>query len=192
MNLRNQGFTQPVGKLAVLTVPSFDAFHDRYQMVWVRYAHAQTGSRDAAEQIVDALTLHLAENWRSLARDEKAAQHAWKVLKATVTRWLGEHGPGSAFVETAAFDRAQVKRVLAQSRDTFAAMEESLGLYSAISRLPGRQFDAIVLRYVLNCPYSMIASLLGVTEATARGHVRHGKARLGKELGIDHSARKEA
>lgn len=192
MNPRNQSLDQPTAKLAVPTVPSFDAFHDRHQMVWVRYAHVQTGSRDAAEQIVDALTLHLAENWSSLQRDDKAAQHAWKVLKATVARWLEEHGPGSAFVETAAFDRVRVQRVLAQSKDVFAEMEESLGLYSAISRLPGRQFDAIVLRYVLNYPYSTIASLLGVTEATARGHVRHGKARLRKELSIDHLAGKEA
>jgi RNA polymerase sigma-70 factor (ECF subfamily) len=190
VNLKDQGFNQPAGKLAVPTVPSFDAFHDRHQMAWVRYAHAQTGSRDAAEQIVDALTAHLAETWPSLERNDKAAQHAWKVLKATVSRWLAEHGTGSAFVETAVFDR--VSRVLAGSRDAFAAMEESLGLYSAISRLPGRQFDAIVLRYVLNYPDSTIASLLGVTEPTVRSNVRYGKERLRKELGVLHSTGKEA
>jgi len=190
VNLRDEDFNQPTGKLAVRTVPSFDAFHDRHQMEWVRYAHARTGSRDAAEQIVDALTAHLAETWPSLERGDKAAQHAWKVLKATVTRWLGEHRAGSAFVETAVFDR--VSRVLAQSRDSFAAMEESLGLYSAISRLPGRQFDAIVLRYVLNYSDTAIASLLGVTEPTVRSNVRHGKERLRKELGILQPTGKEA
>jgi DNA-directed RNA polymerase specialized sigma24 family protein len=155
------------------------------QKEWVRYAHSQTGSRDAAEQIVDALTAHMAEIWPSLVeRDERAAQHAWKVLKATVTRWLDEHGTGSAFAETAVFDR--VTRALAKSRDSFAEMEESLGLYSAISRLPGCQFDSIVLRYVLNCTDSKVASLLGVTEATVRSNVRYGKKRLGKELGIHH------
>ncbi len=126
VNLGDQGLNQPSGKLAVPTVPSFDAFHDRHQMEWMRYAHVHTGSREAAEQIVDALTAHLAEYWPSLERGEKAAQHSWKVLKATVARWLGEHGTGSAFIETAVFDR--VARVLAQSRDSFAAMEESLGL----------------------------------------------------------------
>ncbi len=190
MNLRDQGFNQPAGKLAVPTVPSFDAFHDRHQEAWVRYAHAQTGSRDAAEQIVDALTAHMAETWPRMQRDENAAQHAWKVLKATVTRWLGEQGTGSAFVETATFDR--VTRVLAQSKDSFAAMEESLGLYSAISHLKGRQFDSIVLRYVLNYPDSTIASLLGVTETTVRSNVRHAKEHLRKELGIDHSTGNEA
>ena len=191
MNPRNQGFNQPAGKLAVPTVPSFDAFHDRHQNEWVHYAHAQTGSPDAAQQIVDALTARLAEAWPSLERNEKAAQqHAWKVLKATVTRWLGEHGPGSAFVETAVFD--QVSRVLSQAKDSFAAMEESLGLYTAISRLPDCQFDSIVLRYVLNYPDSKIASLLGVTESTVRSNVRYGKVRLRKELGIHHSTGKEA
>jgi RNA polymerase sigma factor (sigma-70 family) len=112
------------------------------------------------------------------------------VLKATVTRWLDEHGTGSAFVETAVFDR--VTRVLAQSRDSFAAMEESLGLYSAISRLPVCQFDSIVLRYVLNYSDSTIASLLGVTESTVRSNVRYGKEHLRKELGIHNLAGKEA
>ena len=181
MNLRDQGLNQPAGKLAVSTVRSFDAFHDRHQLAWVRYAHAQTGSREAAEQIVDALALHLDEHWPSLERGEKAAQHAWKVLKATVARWLREHETGPGFVETAAFDRAA--RVLAESRDSFAAMEESLGLYSAISRLPGCQFDAIILRYVLSYSDSQIASLLGVTESTVRSNVRHGKKRLEKDLG---------
>lgn len=190
MNLRDQGLNQPAGKLAVPTVRSFDAFHDRHQMAWVRYAHARTGSREAAEQIVDALALHLDENWPSLERGEKAAQHAWKVLKATVTRWLSEHETGPGFVETAAFDR--VTRVLAQARDSFSAMEESLGLYSAISRLPGGQFDAIVLRYVLNYSDSAIASLLGIRESTVRSHVRFGKKRLREELGSHVLAGKEA
>lgn len=191
MNPRNQGFNQLTGKLAEPTVPSFDAFHDRHQNEWMRYAHAQTGSPDVAGLIVDRLTVHLAGTWSSLERDERAAQqHAWKVLKATVTRWLGEHGSGSEFVETAVFDR--VNRVLAQARDSFAAMEESLGLYSAISRLPGCQFDSIVLRYVLNYSDSTIAALLGVTVPTVRSNVRHGKEHLRKELGIHHATGKEA
>jgi RNA polymerase sigma factor (sigma-70 family) len=190
VNLRDQGLNQPAGKLAVSTVRSFDVFHDQHQVAWVRYAHARTGSREAAEQIVDALALHLDENWPSLGRGERAAQHAWKVLKATVTRWLSEHETGPGFVETAAFDR--VNRVLAQARDSFAAMEESLGLYSAISRLPGCQFDAIVLRYVLKYSDSTIASLLGVTESTVRSNVRHGRKRLEKELQVRHLAGKEA
>jgi RNA polymerase sigma-70 factor (ECF subfamily) len=188
VNLGDQGSTQAVGELAVRAVPSFDAFYDRYQDAWVRYAHAQTGSRDAAEQIVDALTAHMAETWPSgpsVRRHESAARHAWKVLKATVTRWLDENGTGSAFVETAVFDR--VTRVLAQSRECFAAMEESLGLYSAISHLPGRQYDSIVLCHVLKYPYSTVASLLGVTESAVRSNVRHAKKQLARELGIQYT-----
>lgn len=183
MNPRDQGFNLPAGKLAVPTFPSFDAFHDRHQHAWERYAYAETGSRDAAELIVDGLTAHLRETWPSLERNGKAAQHAWKVLKTTVTRWLAEHETGSPFVEFAAFDRVdRVTRVLTQAKESFASMEESLGLYSAISRLPERQFDAIVLRHVLNYPYSKVAALLGVKESTARSHVRLGKNRLGEEL----------
>ena len=107
-----------------------------------------------------------------------------------MTRWLDEHGTGSAFVETAVFDR--VTRVLAQSRERFAAMEESLGLYSAISHLPERRYDSIVLCYVLKYPYSRVASLLGVSESTVRSNVRHAKEHLAKELGIPYSIGNEA
>ena len=88
MNPRDQGFNLPAGKLAVPTFPSFDAFHDRHQLAWVRYAHAETGSRDAAELIVDGLTAHLRDTWPSLERNGKAAQHAWKVLKANSVIFL--------------------------------------------------------------------------------------------------------
>lgn len=192
MELGDQGLNRAVGELPVRTAAaaSFDAFYDQYQDVWVRYAHAKTGSRDAAEQIADAVTAHMAESWQQVQRTQSAARHAWKVLKATVARWLDERGPGSAFVETAAFDR--VERVLKRSRERFAAMEESLGLYSAISRLPERQYDAIVLRFVLEYPYGTVATLLGVPEGTVRSNVRHAKKRLAEDLGMPHLIENEA
>ena len=162
---------------------SFNAFYEKYQGVWVRYAWVQTGSREAAEKIADALTAHMAETWRRVQKPEIAARHAWKVLKATVALWIAEQGTGSAFVETAAFNR--VERVLERSRARFASIEESLGLYGAIARLPERQYESIVLCFVLGYPYGTAATLLGVTEGSVRSHVRHAKKRLAEDLGIE-------
>lgn len=184
MKPSDQALKQAVGELPVSTAPSFEAFYTQYQHAWLRYAHAETGSRDAAEQITDAVTAHMADAWRQVQRPESAARHAWEVLKSTVACWLDEHRIDSAFVETATFER--VTRVLARRREEFAAMdarEKSLGLYGAISRLPERQYDSIVLHFVLGYPYSMVACLLGVPEGTVRANVCHAKKRLAEELG---------
>ncbi|GGP00045.1 sigma-70 family RNA polymerase sigma factor [Wenjunlia tyrosinilytica] len=76
--------------------------------------------------------------------------------------------------QTAVF--ARVTRVVLESvREEFAAMESHLGLYPAIARLPERQFDVTVLRYVLEYPTDETARIMGVTETTVRCH--HAAAR---------------
>lgn len=189
MTLGDQDLNREFGELPACTAPSFEAFYEQYQDGWVRYAYTQIGSRDAAEQITDALTAHMAETWHH-AQPENAAYHAWKVLKASVARWLDVHGTGSAIVETGVFER--VARVLERFRDCFAAMEESLGLYSAISRLPKRQYESIVLRFVLDYPYSTVAVLLGVPEDAVRANVYQAKKRLAEDLGVRHLIEIEA
>ena len=169
---------------------SFTAFYDRHQKRWLKYAYAETGSLEAAEQIVDGVTLHVAGYWPDIQQMQSAAWHAWKVLKATVARWLDEHGTESAFVETAAFD--QVRRALARFRHRFAgmedslgmfaALEDSLGLFSTISRLPARQYEAVVLHHVLGYQYDEIASTLGVSTNTVRVSMHNAMKCLTEEM----------
>jgi RNA polymerase sigma factor (sigma-70 family) len=183
----------PAGAAHQHTALAFEVFYTLHQATWVRYAHVETGSRQAAEQIADAVTAHLADTWEHVLQQESVERHAWGLLKAAVARWLGEHQAESAFIETAAFDR--VARALARAREQFAVMEESLGLYTAIAQLPERQYDVIVLRYVLGYPDSRVAFLLGITEGTVRSHVRFAKRHLehiAKDLGILHTTETEA
>jgi RNA polymerase sigma factor (sigma-70 family) len=201
MNPGDQALNQAVGELriflnqaaselAVFTAPSFEAFYTQHQHGWVRYVYVETGSREVAEQITDSLTAHMASTWHCGQGPQHAARHAWEVLKATVARWLEQHGADSAFAETAAFDR--VSRILERRREAFAAMEESLGLFSAISRLPKRQYESIVLHFVLDYPYDTAARLMGVPESAVRANVFQAKKRLAKELGLPHLIETEA
>lgn len=195
MNPGDQGLNQvPVNQVALaLQVGSdslFNAFYEKHQVKWVRYAYAETGCRETAELITDSLTLHIATYWHDLQSAERAAEHAWKVLKATVAQWLDEHDTESAMVGTAAFEQA-VRRVLARCSDWFAELEGSIGLYSAIFRLPERQRNAIVLRYVVGYEDSKIARMLGIPEGTVRAHVSLGKKRIAEDLG-PHLIRTEA
>jgi len=195
MNPGDQGLNQaPVNQgalaLQVSSDPLFKAFYERHQIKWVRYAYAETGCRETAELIADSLTLHIATYWHDLRPAERAAEHAWKVLKATVARWLDEHATESALVGTAAFEQA-IRRALVRCSDWFAELEGSIGLYGAISRLSERQRNAIVLRYVVGYEDSKIARMLGIPEGTVRVHVSLGKKRIAEDLG-PHLIRTEA
>ena len=183
MNPGEQGLNQGAGELKVAIDPSFEAFYLRHVAGWIRYAFAETGSRGAAEQIVDGVTAHIDKYWRDLQRGDRAAQHAWRVLKATIACWLDEHNTESAFVGATAFDRT-ARRVLARSGEDFAEMEESIGLFSAIYHLPERQRDAIILRFVLGYEYSDAARMMGVPEGAVRTNVCLAKKRIAKELGL--------
>lgn len=188
VNLGDQRITPSVGALPPRGALSLEAFYKQHQDGWVRYAHAQTGSRDAAERIADAMALHMQESWPQFYDHENAARYSWKVLKATVTQWLEDHACQSAFVESAVFDRVpRVVRALAQTRDQFDLLEESIGLYSAICLLPDRQYDTVVLRFVLGYDDSTVASFLGVKVNTVRSNIRHAKTRMAKALGIPYT-----
>lgn len=163
---------------------TFEAFHDTHHQAWLRFAHLQVGSRPAAEHVVEAAAAHLARNWPHVLKQEAMQAYAWAVLKEHVARWLTERRrPAAALVETAAFASA-VTRMLDLTRERFAVLESRIGLYAAISRLPERQYDVIVLRYVLGYSDPKVAWFLGMKETTVRSHVRWAKRRLSKELGV--------
>ncbi|GAB2609750.1 SigE family RNA polymerase sigma factor [Streptomyces capparidis] len=162
---------------------TFEAFHDAHHRAWLRFAHLQVGDRSAAEHVVEAAAARLAENWTHVLGQEAMQAYAWGVLKEHVAEWLQARGRPSAMVETAAF-AAAVSRMLDVSRERFAVLESRIGLYSAISRLPERQYDVIVLRYVLGYSDPKVAWFLGIQENTVRSHARWAKRRLSKELGV--------
>lgn len=165
----------------------FEAFYETHQVTWLRYAHAHVGGNAYAEEIVDAVTAQLVRTWEHALRQQSNVEsYAWALLKTAVARWLAEHDTEPAFIQTSVFDR--VVRTLAYSREQFGLMEESLGLYSAMLELPERQYDVIVLRYVLGYPDQRTAYLLGMDPQTVRSHIRFAKQKLARRFGIVYTA----
>lgn len=161
---------------------AFWAFHQQYYLVYRSYAELQLGRVREAEELVDKVFVRLAAQWEVLLAQESPAARAWDLLKTSVAERLIMTGRAPAMPQTAAFH--QVTRVLLESyREQFAVLESSLGLYTAIARLPNRQFDVIVLQYVLGHPTRRTASIMGVTEATVRSHRRLARTTLARELG---------
>lgn len=163
---------------------AFWAFRDTFHRAYRHYARLQLGDDRLAGQVVHRVFLSLLLGWTRLMEEANPAASAWAHLKEAVDEVLLFEGRDSALPETAAFARVR-RSVIEDKRDEIAAMESSVGLYPAIARLPGAQFDVVVLQYVLDFTTSETARIMGVTDATVRSHRQHARQRLAQDLGIE-------
>lgn len=163
----------------LLSFTAFDASHHR---LWLRYAHTQVGSRSAAQRVVEDACRHLLGHWEHALRRQSLTGYAWTVLKEHIARWLREHGQQPQLAGTAAFHAAIRKVLVFELRDEFAVLAGEIALYAAIARLPERQYDVVVLRYVLGCTEEEVARHLGFEAPTVRSHIRYAKRKLAREL----------
>ncbi|MET9555663.1 sigma factor-like helix-turn-helix DNA-binding protein [Streptomyces sp. NPDC006645] len=172
---------------------TFDAFHDHHRQLWMRYAHTQVGGRPEAETVVDNACARLKGDWKHVLAQESVPRYAWSLLKEEVHHWLDSRGLQPLLVGTAAF-HAAVGKLLRHgtrdgtgdgARDEFEILAGELGLYGAIAGLPERQYDVIVLRFVLGMDEEHVAEYLGIEVATVRSHVRHARRRLARALDVD-------
>jgi DNA-directed RNA polymerase specialized sigma24 family protein len=161
----------------------FWGFHRLYHQPYLEYARIQLGDERTAGELVHGTFMYLAFNWPYVMKQAKPEAYAWALLKQRVATELMMQGRDPAMAETAAFARA-TRAVLESVRDQFAELESTLGLFTAISRLPERQFDVMVLRHVLEYPTDRTALIMGVTCATVRSLHRLGKRRLASDLGL--------
>ncbi|MEV7085689.1 sigma-70 family RNA polymerase sigma factor [Streptomyces sp. NPDC093085] len=166
--------------------PALEAFHDLYVKSYLNYAYMMLGDKRAAEDIVRGCIAHLALNWLRVTRTPSPEAYAWALLKGRVETRLNLTGRDPQMVETAAFQRA-AREVLASTRCRFEVMETALGLYTAIAALPERQYDVIVLLYVLGYPSCRVADIMGIERDTVRSHRRLAKRRIAQRLGLPQS-----
>ncbi|MFE9445902.1 RNA polymerase sigma factor [Streptomyces sp. NPDC006602] len=147
--------------LAAVLPTTFVAFYSRQHKAYLRYAHVQLDSREGAEQVVEDVFVQLART--HVLQQPNVDAYAWAALKEEVVRRLEIQGRTLALVETAAF--AAVRHA---SRSRFTVLESKLGLYTAIARLPERQYDVILLCFVLGHPMRRVAELMGISYGTVR------------------------
>ncbi|MEU3355327.1 sigma-70 family RNA polymerase sigma factor [Streptomyces sp. NPDC037389] len=166
----------------------FQAFYLNSQEFFHSYAAELLGSRRDAEEAVHEAFCLIHTEWNDLLGSRSFEEETWSILRMITMRWLRAKGTRPAFLAKGAFTQT-----MDATRDQLTVLEESIGLYSAIAQLPDRQFDVIVLRYVLGYPTRKIAWLLGLDERTADYHARKGKEHLRRQLHLPESPRiKEA
>ncbi|GAA2673077.1 hypothetical protein GCM10009864_49630 [Streptomyces lunalinharesii] len=163
---------------------TFQAFLATHARKWLAYAYLHTGSEDAARDVTSAAYGRLSQMWPHALRQASVEAYAWSLLKEQVMEWLYDRRQPIALTGTAAF-AVVTHALLRECQQQFAMLESQLGLYAAISRLPERQCDVIVLRHVVGYRDGEIAALLGVDEVTVRSYASRGKRKLAAALGID-------
>jgi RNA polymerase sigma-70 factor (ECF subfamily) len=157
---------------------AFDAFVQSNFASWVRLAHLYMGDRAEAELVACEVTLRLHETWEEvLGRVRNLPLHAFTLLRAEIEDRFAQRA-GDQMVENAAFLRA-----MRAAREEFAVLAESIGVYSAISRLPERQFQVIALRYVLGYDVKRAAAMMGVSHQTISSLTYYAKRALADALG---------
>ncbi|MFI1797548.1 RNA polymerase sigma factor [Streptomyces sp. NPDC020379] len=162
---------------------TFAAFREMHARRWCAYAHVHTGDGAAAEEIVTAVLGQLGRQWPHVLRRPSADAYAWSSLKGHLAAWLAVRGRDSALV-TAAF--GCVTRLPRECRQRFELLENRMALYAAITRLPERQCDALVLSHVIGYSVGQVASLLGTDESLVRSHIGHAKRKLGSGPPVGH------
>ncbi|MCK7624822.1 sigma-70 family RNA polymerase sigma factor [Streptomyces sp. RS10V-4] len=172
---------QESGRRLTLT---FEAFWATHAGKWLAYAYLHTGGREAAREVARAAYERLRRVWPHALRQASVEAYAWAVLKEEVMEWLYDRRQPTALTGTAAF-AVVTHALLRECQQQFAMLESQLGLYAAISRLPERQCDVIVLRHVIGYGDAQIAALLGVDEVTVRSYASRGRRKLAAALGID-------
>jgi RNA polymerase sigma factor (sigma-70 family) len=171
--------------------PDLEAFIDLYVRAHLRYAHTMLGDKQAAKAVVQRCYSHLALNWAAVLKEASPEAYAWRLLKqrvelhlritgSTTGRTASAVSPGT---RTAAMQRA-ARATLEALRRQLEAMESVLGLYTAIAALPERQYDVVVLHYVLGYTTQQVANIMGIKPDTVRGHRRSARERIASKLGL--------
>jgi RNA polymerase sigma factor (sigma-70 family) len=65
---------------------------------------------------------------------------------------------------------------------TVLASEERANLIRSVDRLPGRQREALVLRFYLDLPDEEIAQIMGIRPGTVRSTIHRALGALGRGL----------
>jgi RNA polymerase sigma-70 factor (ECF subfamily) len=158
---------------------SFDAFVESNMRGWVRFAHLHVGNRSEAELIAFEVALQLDETWQEvLEHVQNPSLHALALLRSEIEYRFPDR-TGEQLVENAAFLRAMLA-----AEGEFSVLAESIGVYSAVSRLPERQFQVIVLRFVLGYEAKRAAALMGVSQSTVGSLTHYAERALARDLGI--------
>ncbi|MFE4055598.1 sigma factor-like helix-turn-helix DNA-binding protein [Streptomyces sp. NPDC059096] len=156
----------------------FEAFYLSHHELFHAFAEVQFGSRDSAQAVIHEAFREVLGSWDDLLLAGNLEQQAWAIVRKTVEDQMNEEGREPAFVLTGPIAQALREDQRFSDANVDTGLYEGTGLYEAIAQLPQRQFELIVLRYVLKYPAGRVAWYLGLTGPTVDYYIDDAKDRL--------------
>lgn len=145
-----------------------ERFDDLYRLAY-RVAFRVVGSREEAEDIAQEALVKTCMSWRKVAGYAEAftAKVAGGRAIDSWRRRRRRPQPESAMATPDAVDRVGIR----------------LELREALSQLPRRQREVVVLRYLADLPEAEVADALGCSAGTVKQHASRGLDALRARLG---------
>jgi RNA polymerase sigma-70 factor (sigma-E family) len=151
-----------------------EALYQAHAVGLIRLAYLVLGDRPGAEDAVQDAFCGLYRHWDRLADTGHALAYVRSAVlngcrsalrRRTTGRRLTMYQPPSASAEAAVLGREERQEVM-----------------RAVRRLPGRQREALVLRFYLDLPEQEIARLMGLRPSSVRSATARALKALGQTL----------
>lgn len=160
---------------AARTAITFDELYRRDFHSLMALAYGLSGSRTAAEEVVQEAFLAAHRRWDRISRyDDPGLWLRRVVLNRSV----------SAIRRRVAEARA-LTRLRARPHRPAVLPERHDELWRAVRKLPSHQAQAVVLHYVDDCSVAEIATILGCADGTVKTHLHRARRTLAGVLGHD-------
>ena len=171
MEPANVGISSPPHSAA----QAVTALYEAHALGLVRLAVVMTGDQASAEDIVQDAFLGLYRRWDSLTD----LPYPLAYLRASVL-----NGCRTALRRRSRADRARyLSEVPSESAEARALLsEEQRAVARAIRDLPGRQREALVLRYYLNMSEADTAEAMRVSRGAVKSATSRALAGIGRRL----------
>jgi RNA polymerase sigma-70 factor (sigma-E family) len=151
------------------------ALYEAHALGLIRLAVIMLGDRPSAEDVVQDAFCGLYRRWRTLTDTEKALSYVRSSVLNGARTVLRRRAKGR--LESPGFDEP------AESAESLALVsEEHREVLAGIRRLPGRQREALVLRYYLDLNELQIATTMGISRGTVKSTTSRALATLGRIL----------
>ena len=150
----------------------------------LRTAWMLTGNAAAAEDLLQAALARVWPHWRRI-QDGRPEAYVRTVMVRTNASWRARRWTG----ETPTADVPDTAGARGGSDET--RIDERLALLTALSGLPLRQRQAVVLRYFDDLSVEAVAEIMGSSPGTVKSQSAKGLAKLRAAMGASDDERVE-
>ncbi|WP_460365507.1 SigE family RNA polymerase sigma factor [Actinocorallia lasiicapitis] len=159
-----------------MTDPGFATFVRERSASLFRTAYVLTGSRDAADDLVQEALERACRHWRKASAAQSPEAYVRKILVNLANdRWR----------RLKRLDLVRGVPERPDPSDDYGRVDSRSELVQALLELPIGQRTAVVLHYFHDQADTQIAATLGISPATARSNLSRGLAKLRAALTAD-------